>query len=105
MQILEKKLNIVNQGLLNPDKFKNANQQDIEEIHNFVMSKDSFHQAKLQQLLMSWGTYVKIREDDDMTSLSYNEKLQQYAELLVKIGMNVQPKQPVLLDLQLMPSI
>ena len=51
---------------------------------------------------MSWGTYVKIREDDDMTSLSY---LQQYAELLVKIGMNVQPKQPVLLDLQLMPSI
>ena len=44
---------------------------------------------------MSWGTYVKIREDDDMTSLSYNEKLQQYAELLVKIGMNVQPKQPV----------
>ncbi|MCH4503818.1 aminopeptidase [Staphylococcus haemolyticus] len=30
-----------------------------------------------------------------MTSLSYNEKLQQYAELLVKIGMNVQPKQPV----------
>ncbi|QJI70559.1 hypothetical protein HI030_04330 [Staphylococcus haemolyticus] len=43
MQILEKKLNIVNQGLLNPD-----------------------------------------REDDDMTSLSYNEKLQQYAELLVK---------------------
>lgn len=69
------------------------------------MSKDSFRQAKLQQLLMSWGTYVKIREDDDMTSLSYNEKLQQYAELLVKIGMNVQPKQPVLLDLQLMPSI
>lgn len=54
---------------------------------------------------MSWGTYVKIRDDDDMTSLSYNEKLQQYAELLVKIGMNVQPKQPVLLDLQLMPSI
>jgi uncharacterized protein YfkK (UPF0435 family) len=33
---IRKKLNIVNQGLLNPDKFKNANQQDIEEIHNFV---------------------------------------------------------------------
>ncbi|MDG6742298.1 aminopeptidase [Staphylococcus aureus] len=26
---------------------------------------------------------------------NYNEKLQQYAELLVKVGMNVQPKQPV----------
>ncbi|HCV5760027.1 TPA: aminopeptidase [Staphylococcus aureus] len=26
---------------------------------------------------------------------SYKEKLQQYAELLVKVGMNVQPKQPV----------
>ena len=91
--------------MLNPDKFKNANQQDIEEIHNFVMSKDSFSPSEVTELLMSWGTYVKIREDDDMTSLSYNEKLQQYAELLVKIGMNVQPKQPVLLDLQLMPSI
>ncbi|UDI77943.1 aminopeptidase [Staphylococcus taiwanensis] len=30
-----------------------------------------------------------------MTQLSYEEKLQQYAELLVKVGMNVQPKQPV----------
>ena len=46
MQILEK-LNIVNQGLLNPDKFKNANQQDIEEIHNFVMSKDSFSPSEV----------------------------------------------------------
>ena len=91
--------------MLNPDKFKNANQQDIEEIHNFVMSKDSFSPSEVTAIAMSWGTYVKIREDDDMTSLSYNEKLQQYAELLVKIGMNVQPKQPVLLDLQLMPSI
>ena len=79
--------------------------EDIEEIHNFVMSKDSFSPSEVTELSMSWGTYVKIREDDDMTSLSYNEKLQQYAELLVKIGMNVQPKQPVLLDLQLMPSI
>ncbi|HDG1955850.1 TPA: aminopeptidase, partial [Staphylococcus aureus] len=26
---------------------------------------------------------------------NYKEKLQQYAELLVKVGMNVQPKQPV----------
>ena len=25
----------------------------------------------------------------------YKQKLQQYAELLVKVGMNVQPKQPV----------
>lgn len=33
-----------------------------------------------------------------MTTLSYEEKLQQYAELLVKVGMNVQPEQPVLLD-------
>ncbi|GGG95370.1 aminopeptidase [Staphylococcus pragensis] len=30
-----------------------------------------------------------------MATLSYEEKLQQYAELLVKVGMNVQPKQPV----------
>ena len=69
------------------------------------MSKDSFSPSEVTAIADELGTYVKIREDDDMTSLSYNEKLQQYAELLVKIGMNVQPKQPVLLDLQLMPSI
>lgn len=44
---IRKKLNIVNQGLLNPDKFKNANRQDIEEIHNFVMSKDSFQLSEV----------------------------------------------------------
>jgi uncharacterized protein YfkK (UPF0435 family) len=36
--------------LLNPDKFKNANQQDIEEIHNFVMSKDSFSPSEVTAL-------------------------------------------------------
>lgn len=30
-----------------------------------------------------------------MTNSNYQDKLQQYAELLVKVGMNIQPKQPV----------
>ena len=69
------------------------------------MSKRFFSPNEVTAIADELGNLRQIREDDDMTSLSYNEKLQQYAELLVKIGMNVQPKQPVLLDLQLMPSI
>ena len=43
---IRKKLNIVNQGLLDPDKFQSSNHEEITEIHEFVMSKDSFHQVK-----------------------------------------------------------
>ena len=39
---IRKKLNIVNQGLLDPDKFQSSNHEEITEIHEFVMSKDSF---------------------------------------------------------------
>ena len=59
IEILEK-LNIVNQGLLNPDKFKNANQQDIEEIHNFVMSKDSFSPSEVTAIADELGN---LRQD------------------------------------------
>ena len=39
---IRQKLNIVNQALLNPEKFKSTPHQDISEIYEFVMSKDSF---------------------------------------------------------------
>ncbi|PTK53403.1 DUF1128 domain-containing protein [Staphylococcus haemolyticus] len=57
---IRKKLNIVNQGLLNPDKFKNASQQDIEEIHNFVMSKDSFSPSEVTAIADELGN---LRQD------------------------------------------
>ena len=39
---IRNKLNIVNPALINPEKFKNANQDDIADMHRFVMSKDTF---------------------------------------------------------------
>ena len=39
---IRQKLNIVNKALIDPDKFKEANHDEISEIHQFVTSKDSF---------------------------------------------------------------
>ncbi|WP_210129864.1 DUF1128 domain-containing protein [Staphylococcus sp. GDX8P54P] len=57
---IRKKLNIVNQGLLNPDKFEEANQQDVEEIYNFVMSKDSFSPSEVTAIADELGN---LRQD------------------------------------------
>ena len=39
---IRQKLNIVNKALIDPEKFKEANHDEISEIHQFVTSKDSF---------------------------------------------------------------
>ncbi|GGG95355.1 DUF1128 family protein [Staphylococcus pragensis] len=57
---IRKKLNIVNQGLLNPDKFKEANNEDIEEIHSFVMSKESFSPSEVTAIADELGN---LRQD------------------------------------------
>ncbi|MCQ9279241.1 DUF1128 domain-containing protein [Staphylococcus borealis] len=57
---IRKKLNIVNQGLLNPDKFEEANHQDVEEIYNFVMSKDSFSPSEVTAIADELGN---LRQD------------------------------------------
>ena len=44
---IRKKLNIVNQSLINPEKFKSTPHQDISEIYEFVMSKDSFSPSEV----------------------------------------------------------
>ena len=43
---IRQKLNIVNKALIDPDKFKDADQNEIKEIHQFVTSKIHFHLAK-----------------------------------------------------------
>ncbi|MBX5318935.1 DUF1128 domain-containing protein [Staphylococcus caprae] len=57
---IRKKLNIVNQGLLNPDKFKSSNHEEITEIYEFVMSKDSFSPSEVTAIADHLG---QLRQD------------------------------------------
>ena len=52
---IRKKLNIVNQGLLDPDKFQSSNHEEITEIHDFVMSKDSFSPSEITAIADELG--------------------------------------------------
>lgn len=58
---IRKKLNIVNQGLLNPDKFKSSNHEEITEIYEFVMSKDSFSPSEVTAIADHLDNLDKIR--------------------------------------------
>lgn len=57
---IRQKLNIVNQALLNPDKFKSSNHEEITEIHEFVMSKDSFSPSEVTAIADHLG---QLRQD------------------------------------------
>mgnify|MGYP002716175229 FL=1 len=52
---IRKKLNIVNQALLNPENFKDTDTKDIKEIHDFVMSKDSFSPSEITAIADELG--------------------------------------------------
>ena len=49
------KLNIVNQSLINPEKFKDTDTKDIKDIHDFVMSKDSFSPSEITAIADELG--------------------------------------------------
>ena len=48
---IRQKLNIVNQALLNPEKFKSTPHQDISEIYEFVCLKIHSRLVRLRLLL------------------------------------------------------
>lgn len=52
---IRKKLNIVNPALLNPEKFEDASQQDIGEIHDFVMSRNTFSPSEVTAIADELG--------------------------------------------------
>lgn len=52
---IRKKLNIVNQSLINPEKFKGTDTKDIKDIHDFVMSKDSFSPSEITAIADELG--------------------------------------------------
>ncbi|MDU3139352.1 MAG: DUF1128 family protein [Staphylococcus lugdunensis] len=40
---------------MNPEKFKNANQDDIADMHRFVMSKDTFSPSEVTAIADELG--------------------------------------------------
>lgn len=52
---IRQKLNIVNKALIDPDKFKDADQNEIKEIHQFVTSKDSFSPSEVTAIVDALG--------------------------------------------------
>ena len=60
---IRQKLNIVNQALLNPEKFKSTPHQDISEIYEFVMSKDSFSPSEVTAIADHLGQLRQDMED------------------------------------------
>ena len=52
---IRKKLNIVNQSLINPEKFKDTDTKDIKDIHDSVMSKDSFSPSEITAIADELG--------------------------------------------------
>ena len=57
------------------------------------MSKDSFSPSEVTAIADHLDSLDKIWR---INMTNYHNKLKQYAELLVRVGMNVQPQQPVL---------
>ena len=60
---IRQKLNIVNQALLNPEKFKSTPQLDISEIYEFVMSTDSFSPSEVTAIADHLGQLRQDMED------------------------------------------
>lgn len=52
---IRSQLNVVNQGLIDPDKFTEANHEDIETIYQFVMSKQSFSPSEVTAIANELG--------------------------------------------------
>ncbi|WP_306439828.1 DUF1128 family protein [Staphylococcus marylandisciuri] len=52
---IRQKLNVVNQSLIDPDKFENADQEEIKDIYNYVSMKDSFTPSETAAIADSLG--------------------------------------------------
>ncbi|WP_412521376.1 DUF1128 family protein [Staphylococcus simulans] len=52
---IREKLNVVNVNLIDPDKFEDADEAKIEEIHSFVTSKDKFSPSEVTAIASELG--------------------------------------------------
>ncbi|WP_182580111.1 DUF1128 family protein [Staphylococcus gallinarum] len=53
------KLNLVNQSLIDPEKYKTADEQEIQEIHEYVTSKNSFTPSEAAAIADALGQLRK----------------------------------------------
>jgi uncharacterized protein YfkK (UPF0435 family) len=64
---------IVNQSLINPEKFKDTDTKDIKDIHDFVMSKDSFSPSEMIGHLNSPYSWRKLPNSSAIAVISLGE--------------------------------
>ncbi|EOB8012823.1 DUF1128 family protein [Staphylococcus aureus] len=57
---IREKLNIVNQGLLDPEKYKNANEEELTDIYDFVQSRERLSPSKVTAIADALG---QLRHD------------------------------------------
>ncbi|HDZ6579411.1 TPA: DUF1128 family protein [Staphylococcus aureus] len=52
---IREKLNIVNQGLLDPEKYKNANEEELTDIYDFVQSRERLSSSEVTAIADALG--------------------------------------------------
>lgn len=52
---IREQLNLVNPGLIDPDNFSETHYEEIEEIHDFVMSKKDFTPSEMNGITEALG--------------------------------------------------
>lgn len=57
---IREKLNIVNQGLLDPEKYKNANEEELTDIYDFVQSRKRLSPSEVTAIADALG---QLRHD------------------------------------------
>ncbi|HGO3391499.1 TPA: DUF1128 family protein [Staphylococcus aureus] len=57
---IREKLNIVNQGLLDPEKYKNANEEELTDIYDFVQSRERLSPIEVTAIADALG---QLRHD------------------------------------------
>ena len=50
-----RELNIVNQGLLDPEKYKNANEKELTDIYDFVQSRERLSPSEVTAIADALG--------------------------------------------------
>ena len=56
---IRERLNLVNQALIDPEKYKSANEQELKEIHEYVTSKASFTPSEAAAIADALGQIRK----------------------------------------------
>ncbi|WP_418129309.1 MULTISPECIES: DUF1128 family protein [Staphylococcus] len=56
---IRERLNIVNQGLIDPENFKSADEKEVREIHDYVTNKASLTPSEVSAIADALGQIRK----------------------------------------------